>query len=461
MNPSTPPHPSDTASCSPWIQQLPPDRGPQRLEADTAADVAVVGAGIAGVATSFFTLRGTSKTVLLLERNQAGHGASGHNAGQLATYFERPLCELVEEYGFAEALAAQKAFDDSHDLLDLMVAESGADVRVDRFQGKMGMFTLNHLEVHLRNNLLRLQGGLQFEACVVSEEAEFLAQIPAEFTPLYTVVPQSQICALLDSPTDRYRAVLFSWKGCANSALLTQQVLAYLQRHYPERFRYVDRTPVDRIVLHAGNATLEAGAHRVTAGRVVLCTNGFTDHVVVDSQGAPLGSADTRWVKGNIGYMAAFVETEQRKPDALSFIRNKEIGGAVPYVYVTRRPHQLADRLATLTCMGGPERPLAASEQYDPSTPFPSQMLAEMDSQIRPLAQPERPPGVPYDYTWHGLMGYTLGSIRRIGEEPCNPVLLYNLGCNGVGFLPSVCGGERVSRILAGERLAPSIFDPR
>ena len=171
MNAPIPPYPAEAPCCSPWIQQLPPDRGAQLLGADTAADVAIVGAGIAGVATSFFTLRGTSKTVLLLERSQAGHGASGHNAGQLATYFERPLCELVREYGFEAAIAAQKAFDDSHELLDLMVEESGADVRVDRFQGKMGMFTLNHLEVHLRNNLLRLQGGLRVEACVVSEDA--------------------------------------------------------------------------------------------------------------------------------------------------------------------------------------------------------------------------------------------------------------------------------------------------
>jgi hypothetical protein len=39
--------------------------------------------------------------------------------------------------------------------------------------------------------------------------------------------------------------------------------------------------------------------------------------------------------------------------------------------------------------------------------------------------------------------------------------LLYNLGCNGVGFLPSIFGGHRVSRLLADQTLAPSVFDPR
>jgi glycine/D-amino acid oxidase-like deaminating enzyme len=48
-----------------------------------------------------------------------------------------------------------------------------------------------------------------------------------------------------------------------------------------------------------------------------------------------------------------------------------------------------------------------------------------------------------------------------IGTHPRHPELLYNLGCNGVGFLPSICGGQRVARILAGEQLPPSIFDPR
>ena len=62
---------------------------------------------------------------------------------------------------------------------------------------------------------------------------------------------------------------------------------------------------------------------------------------------------------------------------------------------------------------------------------------------------------------WHGLMGYAPGRVRVVGEHPRVPGLLYNLGCNGVGFLPSIAGADRVARILAGERPGPSIFDPR
>src|SRR5258706_248626 len=114
------------ASRSPWIDQLRTDLEPRPLDRDVTTDVAVVGAGIAGLATAFFVLRETDLRVLLIERDTAGRGATGHNAGQLTTYFERPLSDLVESYGFDEVIAAQRGIDSSWDLLDIMVTDSGA-----------------------------------------------------------------------------------------------------------------------------------------------------------------------------------------------------------------------------------------------------------------------------------------------------------------------------------------------
>ena len=100
----------------------------------------------------------------------------------------------------------------------------------------MGMFSLNHVHGPPAQQPAAPHGGLRIEPCVVSEEAEFLDEIPAEFADLYTVVPQAHIRELLETDDDRYRAVLSDRKGCANSGLLVQQVLAYLERHYPDRF---------------------------------------------------------------------------------------------------------------------------------------------------------------------------------------------------------------------------------
>jgi glycine/D-amino acid oxidase-like deaminating enzyme len=451
---------SDQPSRSPWIAQL-ADDGPARpLKADATADVVVVGAGIAGVSTAFFALRATIGDVLLVERDRVARGATARNAGQLTTYFERPLSDIAEQFGLEHAIDAQRGFDAAHDLFDVMLAEAGATVRVERFIGHMGMFNLHHLQVHMRNNLVRRAGGLRLETCAVSEDSEFLPGIPREFDGLYSVVPQAHVQELLKIDDGRYCAVLSDLKGCANSGVVAQQVLAHLERRYAGRFRYVDHTDVERIVVGADEAVVHAGAHRVIAARVVLCTNGFVDHLVQDRAGSPVTLAADQQITGRVAHMTAFVEDQPRPPAAMSYIRNTTIGGENPYVYVTRRTYDRPDDVVTLTCMGGPEHPFH-EPVYDAGAPFPGELLRAMDEQVRPFAQPARPAGRPYDFHWHGLMGYNDSGIRVVGAHPQHRSLLYNLGCNGVGFLPSIYGGHRLGQLLAGAQLPRSIFDPR
>lgn len=450
---------SDCPNRSAWVAQLEPDGPPQPLRSDAAADVVVVGAGIAGIATAFFVLRSTERDVLLVERDRVARGASGHNAGQLTTYFERPLSDIAAEFGPESAAAAQRDIDDAHDLLDTMVAESGAQVRVERFAGQMGMFNRHQLEVHLQCLRVRKEGGLPPQACVVSEEADFLDEIPAELGGLYSVVPQARVRELLEVDDDRYRAVLSGRAGCSNSAMLCQQVLSYLQSSYLDRFAYADCTEVERVVVDADRVIVQAGAHRATARHVVLCTNGFVDHAVEDTAGSPIRLAADQQITGRIAYMVAFAEDAPRPPAAFSYIRNEIIGGETPYVYVTRRTYDRAEDTVTLTCMGGPEYPF--EEAYRRDAPFPGGLLQALDDEARPFAQRARPPGRSYDFHWHGLMGYNDGGIRVVGAHPRHPRLLYNLGCNGVGFLPSIYGGHRLAELLAGQHVPPSVFDPR
>src|SRR5439155_22275010 len=313
---------ADQPNRSPWIAQLAADGAPQPLPAGASADVVVVGAGIAGVATAFFVLTTTPNSVLLVERDRVARGATGRNAGQLTTYFERPLADIAEQFGAARAVEAQRGFDDAHDLLDRMLAESGAAVRVERFAGRMGMFNLPQLEVHLAGQLLRRQGGLRPQECLVSQQAEFLSEIPAEFAGLYAVVPQSRIQELLEVDDHRYRAVITARAGCANSGALAQQVLAYLQQRHGDRFRYADCTNVERVVVDDDGALVHACGREVRAGHVVLCTNGFVDHTVQDAAGSPILLAEDQQIVGRVAYIAAFADHEPRAPAAMSYIRN-------------------------------------------------------------------------------------------------------------------------------------------
>jgi len=113
-----------------------------------------------------------------------------------------------------------------------------------------------------------------------------------------------------------------------------------------------------------------------------------------------------------------------------------------------------------LVCIGGPDRELAHWARYDPEQPVEAAVLEQLDGFIRPILAPTRSAPLDYRWAWHGLMGYTRDGLRRIGADPRNPALLYNLGCNGVGLLPSIAGGARVAKQLSGAVLSASLFDP-
>jgi glycine/D-amino acid oxidase-like deaminating enzyme len=445
---------------SPWLEQLDPEGASTPLVQDIDTDVAIVGAGIAGLATAFFVLRDTRSTVALIERSRVGRGASGRNGGQLVTYFERPLCDLVDAFGFDLATRGQAEIESAWGLLDELVSQSAMQVNVERFVGAMGMFSLNHLLVHLRNNRIRKQAGLEQESIEISADAGFNGAIPGEYADLYKVVAQDRIRQLLEVDGDDYVAVLLNRKGCANSALICQELLRYLRQRYSDRLIYADETTVESIVLEQNGAVLAAGSHTVRAARVILCTNGFSHHAVENRAGHPIAQRLESKVHARIGYMAGFTAAPGMAASATSYINNVEIGGKKPYYYVTRRRHVLNGQETSLICLGGPESNIEDAAAYDAEADLPVEILRDLDTMVRPVVAPARPAGLAYDYTWHGLMAYTDNKVRIVGFEPRNRVLMYNLGCNGVGFLPSIAGGFRIAMLHSGKELEPSIFDP-
>ena len=89
----------------------------------------------------------------------------------------------------------------------------------------------------------------------------------------------------------------------------------------------MDRTHVERIVVTDDGAVLHAAGHSVSRVRVVLCTNGFVDHLVEDTAGDPIRLAEDQRITGRVAYMAAFAEEEPRSPAAMSYIRNARSAG--------------------------------------------------------------------------------------------------------------------------------------
>ena len=265
-------------------------------------------------------------------------------------------------------------------------------------------------------------------------------------------MPQRAIDERLETDAGRYTAVLSEQKGCVNPARLCEELVAHLAARLPEAVppRGANAGRPHRVRERRRDA-------RVRPAPRARRTRGALHQRIPRADRAAFRAR----VHGTVGFMAGFFEP-LRAPSAVSYVASPRIGEGQAYFYVTRRPLRRGGRELTFTSIGGPDAGLAEpGGAYDRSAPYPPEILARLDDFIRPIVAPGRTEPLPYEYAWHGLMGYTADQVRVIGAEPRHPALLYNLGCNGVGLLPSIHGGRRIARLLAGERLAPSLFDPR
>ncbi len=445
---------------SPWLHQLDQEREIKRLTTDTAVDVAIIGAGIAGVATAYFTLKYTDKSVALVERHRLAHGATGHNAGQVVSYFERGFASMVEEFGAEKAAAGQKAVDDAWELLDEMYSDAELDIPFSRFIGHGGLTSLEQVLWNLENNQAKRQAGVRFAMLHISDQSQIAKEIPEEYAGLYDVIPRADLLGMLETSAEEYIAVVSSQKGCVNSALFCQEVVTFLLKKNPNRFALYEHTPVNKLVLKSDHALLDADTHVITAGRVVLCTNGFESIHIINESGLDIDAKYHHLITGKVGYMSGYLEKMNKLPIAISYYNDPTPGGESPYVYLTRRPYEYEKGTEhNLISIGGPDVDIDEITPYSFENEYPDEMAEKIDTFVHHVYSLQPNHKIDYAFTWHGLMGYTKNRMRLIGPEPQNPVLLYNLGCNGVGILPSVYGGRKIARHLVGEDVSASMFD--
>ena len=146
------------ANKSPWIEQLDPSVQFPSLDRHTQADIVIIGAGIAGISTAYHVLHNTNLSVALVEAKQIAHGATGHNAGQVVLYFEKPFQDIVREYSLEMAIDGQKSLFRGFELLEEMVEKVGMQEQFEPCKGFMGVRSIAQLVRHLENKYLRDTG---------------------------------------------------------------------------------------------------------------------------------------------------------------------------------------------------------------------------------------------------------------------------------------------------------------
>ncbi|MBN9610661.1 MAG: FAD-dependent oxidoreductase [Actinobacteria bacterium 69-20] len=102
---------SDYRSVSLWLDQLAEPLTPRAaLAGDIRADIAIVGAGFTGLWTAYYLQRADpSLTIVVLEKEIAGFGASGRNGGWCSALFPTSWQRIAREHSKPAAMAMRDA----------------------------------------------------------------------------------------------------------------------------------------------------------------------------------------------------------------------------------------------------------------------------------------------------------------------------------------------------------------
>ena len=232
------------------------------LDQDATVDVAIVGGGIAGIASAYFLAK-TGATVTVLEARGVAEAASGRNAGFLLAGVAENFVAASRRYGEAKALRIWRLTKRTQALVRQLTAEHGIDC-------------------DLRWNGSDQIAGDDEEWHEIAESARRLA---AQGVSAH--VDGSRRAAMYEGDGDLHPV---KWvRGLARAAAAAGA-------------RIHEGTRVTEV--RDGTAVTPRGA--VSAGAVLLCTNAYTAHLAYSRvrpvRGQMLATAPTRPVFARPAY---------------------------------------------------------------------------------------------------------------------------------------------------------------
>jgi glycine/D-amino acid oxidase-like deaminating enzyme len=383
---------------SPWIT-APADRRPP-LAGDVTADVAVVGAGYTGLSAAL-ALRRAGVRVVVLEREFAGFGASGRNAGHLTPTIGKDLPTLLMLFGESRTAELVKFAEDAVACVEAMIREHG--IECDYQASGNVMAALHPMQER------RLSKASEV-AARVGAHVEFLDRAEMRRRRL----PEAFIAGAFEArggTLDPGRYVT----GLRRAAL-------------DARVELYEGTAVQEIV-EGPRVRLRTPQGTVTADAVVLATNAYTVELgrlrttivplhVTLFESAPLGAAQLEAL-GWPGREGIYTAHESLVSFRLT-TRGTIVGGSkgVRYAYGSRLTGRSTARTIGENVREFRER-------------FP--MLAEL----------------PVAHTWGGWIAMTLDFLPALGVTGTHHNLHYALGYNGHGVAAaSALGGTVADAVL-------------
>jgi len=377
-----------------WWEAYTPTAG-DLVEVPKSARVAIVGGGYAGLSTALELARHRIDAVVL-EANELGSGASTRNGGAVSggvnvgKSFTGRTFEI--EPGRAEQMLSDAS--DAFALIDRLIAEEEIDCFWEKHGRFVGAWAKKHFAAQAQR-LAMLNAAAQSGAYMVPRERQ-REEIASDYYFGGMVVERS---------------------GKLHPALYYKGLLEACRRR---GVAVCAKAAVERIERASAEWRVETRRGNVSAGDVVIATNGYTGNL-------------TPALKRRVVPLASHIIATEELPEdfARSLIPKDRTLSDTKRVLCYYRMSPDSKRMV----FGGRAR----FTQVDPtvSAPILHRYMTERFPQLR---------GVKVTHAWTGNVAFTLDALPHMGESDG---LHYCLGCNGSGVAMMTYLGWQTARKIA------------
>lgn len=378
-----------------WAATAAPAPATAPLDTDTQADVIVVGAGYCGLSTALH-LAERGVRVVVLEAKEIGFGGSGRNGGQVIPGLKHDPSELLRMFGPEEGQRLVDFAKGTADAVFELIDKHGMDVPRTRQGWIQGAHTPAALQLAERRTRDWQAQGVAARQLGRAETARLLG-------------------------TDKYFGGWLDPRGGGVQPLSYARELARAAQSAGVAIH--TGTPVTQLVQANGKwQAATARGPRVTAERVVMCTNGYTDGL---------------WpgLRKTIINANSFQVATEPLPEAI----RKTV---LPEGHVSSDARNLLlyyrlDHAGRLL-MGG----RGTFREPDTGQPGDWSHLEHVVAKLFPQAA-----GVPIAYRWCGHVAITRDYLPHL-HEPA-PGLLIDIGCQGRGVGLQTRMGQALAQYVA------------
>lgn len=231
-----------------WLASLAPISERPRLDASCRADVVIVGGGLSGLWSAYYLReRLPNASVVVLEAEIVGYGASGRNGGWVSSLFPVSWQRIVNDYDKAMAAALSRELVATVREVEAKVGECGIDCDFSR-----------------RGSVSLIRNPAQAERAMEEQGTERELGLSTELE----LLDASGADALLRGS---YTLGATYAPHCATvqPARLVRGLAKWLEDHGVVIYE-------NSRVTQVGPTQVSVGTHMISAGQVVVATEGFT-----------------------------------------------------------------------------------------------------------------------------------------------------------------------------------------